>query len=1496
MATPASGRDPVEKLAEEFVERYRQGERPALAEYTARYPELAEQIRALFPALVEMEQLASVDGPNTRPHTPAGSGNGSPPQQLGEYRILREIGHGGMGVVYEAVQESLGRHVALKVLPLHGLLSPTQRERFRREAKAAARLHHTNIVPVFGVGEDDGVHYYAMQFIQGQGLDMVLEEVRRLRAGPGPATPAGPAPGRELSECVAKGLLTGQFACPERDAAKALAAQTASTVCARPVGPEISPDQPPTGHGSTLLEGDGRSRLTDLTESQYFRSVAQVGVQVAEALAYAHRQGILHRDIKPSNLLLDRAGTVWVTDFGLAKADDSDDLTQTGDLVGTLRFMAPERFQEKSDRPSDVYGLGITLYELLTLRPAFEEGNRARLIERVTHEEPPRPHKLDPCIPRDLETIVLKAMAKDPAARYPTAEALAEDLRCFLADRPIRARRTSLYERTWRWCRRNPAVASLLTAVGVLLATVAAVSTFSAVELNNALDDTRKAERKARLREAEALVGQAHGTRYSRRPGQRFEALAALEKAAAIGRELGQPPEWFDRLRNEAIAALALPDIHITHTWAGFPPGTFSAELSQDFRLYARTNKQGACSVRRVANDVEIAQLPELGEPATAKFGPGRLLVLYGESSRRVQLWNLAGPKPILRLEQGAVRSYDLRPDGRLFVLRDINGSFAVYATDTGVCKYRLAPDGIKEWQPLALHPTEPIVATCSHSSRWYQIRDLRTGAVLVSWRGSGNPAWSPDGRTLAVADTASGRVDVYTFDPAARSLGLTRILRGPEIGGAWVHFNPAGDRLAIRGWGGEVHLFDVHTGRPLFSTPLLPSSSGLRLQFDLTGTRLAAARVGTQEQQIGLWSVADARQYRALVHAGPGQSEPEFALPAVHPSGRLTAQSFKNGFALFDLETGRELAFVKGRGGRQTVCFDDTGNLLTNGFSGFFRWPVGPDPTRPGRIRVGPPERLPFYPGDHVIAASRDGQVIAQAMFGAYGMAQYAGGWILHPKAPQPRRVEAGVGMGWASVSPDGRWAAFGVHLHRVNVYEAATRRRAWQSPDDEGHDYCCFSRDGRWLVTDNDGGRAYRVGTWKPGPQLGAGKPWDVSPDGRLVVLGLADGVYRLVELATGRELARLEDPEQTHGAAVFTPDGTRLVGCARDGLRVWDLRRIRAELVKLGLDWDAPPYTEADKAAPGPFEVRVVGAELIDPKKMAEHQRDRAVFDLYLTPFDGKAHYRLGTYLLGAGKPGPAYAHLTAALAFRPNSPEAFYRRAWAAFRLKRWADAADDASRYLEHYPDSHPTRFLRARAYRLSHRFDEAVQDLNALIKRFPRNPKLYELRACCQQALGHTDRAKADREQAIKLAPNDPRMLNNQAWRLVTGPEGMRDPAKALQIIRQALKQKPGDATLLNTLGVVQYRNQQYKEAVTTLEKSLAASKGKFDGFDLFFLAMCHHHLRNAAKARNCYDRAVKWGRGKKDLPAQNAEELKTFQAEADKLLRRRQRGTGEER
>jgi serine/threonine protein kinase/Flp pilus assembly protein TadD len=498
MGSDDSDRDPIEELAEEFVERYRRGERPALAEYTDRYPQWADKIRALFPALVVMEKVRPEPGDSQ------GLSSWGPVaprlERLGDYRILREVGRGGMGVVYEAEQESLGRHVALKVLAAQAVLDPGRLERFRREARAAARLHHTNIVPVHGVGEENGLHYYVMQFIQGQGLDQVLAEVRRLRRQHHKVE-VNPTPATE----VAQALLSGQFGLPG------------------------AAGGPSSGSG-TAVHLPGQAEGSTLSESgwQYWHSIARIGIQVADAISHAVSQGILHRDIKPSNLLLDTRGCVWVTDFGLAKADsDPDNVTHSGDVVGTLRYLAPERFAGQADVRSDVYALGLTLYELLTLRPAFEASDRHQLIAQVMHEQPPRPRLVDRAIPRDLETIVLKAIARYPGQRYQTPAELAEDLQRFLDDRPIKARRQSLVQHTWRWCRRKPAAAALVAALAVLFA--GAVGAGFWYVQDRAQQATERLEKVARLESG--VTAALDEVRAFCKSGRLSEALANLKRA-----------------------------------------------------------------------------------------------------------------------------------------------------------------------------------------------------------------------------------------------------------------------------------------------------------------------------------------------------------------------------------------------------------------------------------------------------------------------------------------------------------------------------------------------------------------------------------------------------------------------------------------------------------------------------------------------------------------------------------------------------------------------------------------------------------------------------------------------------------------------------------------------------------------------------------------------------------------------------------------------------
>jgi serine/threonine protein kinase len=523
MSDSSSGREPLEELAESFLARFRAGERPSLTDVAAAHPDLADQIRELFPALIEMEQVGSATG-----SAPPGAAIEEMRSNLGDYRILREVGRGGMGVVYEAVQESLGRHVALKVFAPWSRADARQIERFRREARAAARLHHTNIVPVFGVGEDDGVRYYAMQFIRGQGLDAILEELRRLRSAPQAdepgAIPGDSTPPVPLAATVARSLETGRFHAPAREAEVADRSE---------IGSELS-DTPTAGD----QPASDASHWAGQAGGSYARTVARVGLQVADALAHAHAQGVVHRDIKPSNLLLDVAGNIWVSDFGLAKSDDADALTEPGDIVGTVRYMAPERFRGDSGPKGDVYGLGATLYELLTLRPAFDRRDRARLIDQILHEDPPPPRSVDRRIPRDLETIALKAMAKHPADRYASARALADDLGRFLDDRTIRARRWSLTERLWRWCRRNPMVAALEALAATLLIAIAIISAVAAIWLGQSRGKVLANLSRARTAEANALVEAAN----ARRSAAESEAVRRFleNDLLAAGRPEGQ--------------------------------------------------------------------------------------------------------------------------------------------------------------------------------------------------------------------------------------------------------------------------------------------------------------------------------------------------------------------------------------------------------------------------------------------------------------------------------------------------------------------------------------------------------------------------------------------------------------------------------------------------------------------------------------------------------------------------------------------------------------------------------------------------------------------------------------------------------------------------------------------------------------------------------------------------------------------------------------------
>ena len=458
---------------QEYVAALEAGRRPNRRELLSRHPAIADELAACLDGLAFVHSAAGEIPGAAIAAARGGEDRGdagldpSAAQPLGDFRLVREIGRGGMGTVYEAVQLSLGRRVAVKVLPLAAAMDPRHLERFRNEAQAAAQLHHTNIVPVYAVGCERSVHFYAMQLIEGPSLAEVIRGLRELnQRGAAGAVP----PTKSDSATTAWPPSSG--------------GGSSSLATSKPAGLRVETRLADPARGvlpQQMSSAENLSVLRTARGSAYSRSVAGLGLQVAEALDYAHRIGIVHRDIKPANLLLDAKGTLWITDFGLAQFYAENGLTRSGDMVGTMRYMSPEQASGRAvvlDQRTDIYSLGVTLYELLTLQRALPGLTHAQLLDQLAHYEPRPARSIDKTIPRELDIILAKAIAKDPADRYPSARALADDLRRFLQDEPIQARPPSPWDRAVKWTRRHKslalsAVVTLsLAAIGLLISTL----------------------------------------------------------------------------------------------------------------------------------------------------------------------------------------------------------------------------------------------------------------------------------------------------------------------------------------------------------------------------------------------------------------------------------------------------------------------------------------------------------------------------------------------------------------------------------------------------------------------------------------------------------------------------------------------------------------------------------------------------------------------------------------------------------------------------------------------------------------------------------------------------------------------------------------------------------------------------------------------------------------------------------------------------------------
>jgi WD40 repeat protein/Flp pilus assembly protein TadD len=1291
-------------------------------------------------------------------------------------------------VVYKARQRRLDRLVALKMILAGCHAGPEELTRFRMEAEAVARLRHPNIVQIHEVGEHNGLPFFSLEYVEGGSLS------RTVRGTP----------------------------------------------------------QPP-------------------------RAAAALVATLAEAVYAAHRQGIVHRDLKPGNVLLHpkaeggrrkeiKEGPAVpsdilshsnlepkIADFGLAKKldtpspgpDGGDAVTQTGAVMGTPSYMAPEQAAGKAREvgpAADLYALGAILYELLTGRPPFKGPTPLDTLHQVVSEDPVPPRRLQSRVPRDVETICLKCLHKEAGKRYGSARELADDLHRFLADEPIRARPVGVVERGWRWCRRNKAVASLLTLAGLLLATVAVVATVSRYKIGEQLEKTREAARDAQEQLWQAQLAEAKAGRLSGQPGRRFRGLGALAKAAAALDELGKGEAQRRLLRDETVACMALCDLRPLKEWNGWTaPFDFGADFAPDFETYARCDGHGRVSLRRVADDKELAELPAPPFPPEEKnpevyphFSPcGRYLVVS----------NRLGTPPI-KFRVWDLRTRTLAWEGPVIP----HGSFG--------SELRFHPDGSR----LAVGLADGTVV----------FLDSATGRELNRWKvahGAAFLAWSPDGSRLAVGGGARSSVCaagtgkvlatlaqpnwVFAWHPGGKVLAgraaveadvllwnaetgkLLQTLRGHQNSVVQATFVPGSELLLTRSWDGTARLWNCWTGQLQLT---VPSS----MNFVRRDGRRVATRSGGSA--ITLWELESGDGFHTCQN--PRARRP--ASLSFDAASRWLAIGFPDGVQMLAAATGAEAAFLDIGIAEYLAFHPRRPELMVSCLRGLDRWPLvkagGPE-------RIGPPVRL--LPGSNgEIGWDRDGLLLA-----------------LGPRSRQPGTVDPenpsavryfdrhqeGSGV---ALSPERRWIAYGAgNGYGAAVWEVSTGKRVALLEPQERNIWPLFSPDGRFLITTSRAEtRVWQVETWKHLHTLSHGlgalgpRGHAFTADGRLLALATSPWQIEMVETNSFASLATLVSPDVSPiDLLAFSPDGGQLAVTAGANAHTWELRPIAARLEEMGLKWALPRTGPAPPAAPPRLEV------LKDDSLFRPGPRAPAGVDL--------------------GSPTPetpqqAIVKYSLAIGFMPLNPEAYLRRGRACYQLKQGRQAADDLGLALALDPGNSDAAvwFELGYACALSGRPKEALAAYSRCIDLNPNNSGAWNNRGLLYERRGELDKALAGFSRAVALDPRNDIAWNNRS----------RVHAKLQEQLGNAWK----------TLGVAHYRAGNWKAASEALHKSRAFRKGA--AADSFLLAMACWQLGQKEEALEWYKQAVEWMEknrsGLVGKPRQR-DQLGRFRAEAEALL-----------
>lgn len=1047
----------VEQIIETAINLLQDGQPVDFDQLIAAHPGHAATLRELLPAVLALVQMADAPQPDA---TIIKQTNSFPYDRLGDFRLIREIGHGGMGTVFEAEQLSMGRSVALKVLPFATLVQDKSLQRFRNEVRAAGALDHPNIVAVYSIGEERGVHFYAMQLIRGQTLADVIGQLRKSAAD-------------KLQ--------------------RSIAASGSSTVSRRATTPQETPAWMTTAVHSP--------------KEALYRSAARLGIQAAEALQYAHDQGVLHRDIKPSNLIVDREEKLYITDFGLARIEADAGMTMTGDLLGTLRYMAPEQALAKPvviDHRADVYSLGATLYELFTLQPAFVATDRSELLKLIALDEPPPLRKLDRCIPPELETIVHKAMAKNRDERYQTAQRLADDLRAYLEHRPIKAQPPSWGDRVRKWSLRHQALVRAAGLAFVLLTAILVVSTAVVMRAQS---------------RAVAALGEASDLLYQ---ADMSLAYLTFEKG------------WSDEA--ERLLARHQP-----------------AERGSDRRGFEWYLLHSV--VRKPASFALVGHEGSVNEIAAFQDG-GRLASVGDDGTLRI--WDLQSQKLLRRFQLGAEPLYSVAvsPDGRFVAA----GSKAVYLcelaegdqvreifrSEDNIEALAFRADGARLAAGSRYHdvflltlagelvgrtPCGSRVQSLEYVSKENQllfpnrITESRADGVGVAqlWRddlsvvqeqfdckadhGNVNVAVArslPDGQYILVGERYKGRAHLINRGSGfvvASAGDARRLLSDLAVA-------PNGGEVAISYVDGTIEYRQLRSRRGIVSFSNRPRIFQAHQGETLATRFVSADRLATcgADGLVKVWTLSDSPE---RAYDLPGSDD--FQNASLSPEGALLLYTGANSCTIVDSSNGRVL-WKTGKtaaispvlawaptGNRFSVCLSSSHKRRLRIFNRIGEEISAIEP-------LGTPRGVAFSPSDQLVAIVGNQQL-----------------QLCNTESGEEIAQRSGAGHAVA-FSHDGKWLAYGGDSDRIQI--------------------CAIPG----LLTQRElvHGKGVRSIAF--------------SPDDAILAAGHEDGVVRLWDVATGHNRAEIAGHEHRVADIAFSPDGRALMSC--DGVvRIWSVAHARS-----------------------------------------------------------------------------------------------------------------------------------------------------------------------------------------------------------------------------------------------------------------------------------------------------------------------------------------------